>query len=168
MWILIWRELRDYFIDLLRVVQYILIAICFWYDVVSSTLLIFYPDVNSLLIDIVFDVIASLFLYYIINQLSWFILIKHLNTYAKMRRGSKFEDCRKQIRVVEFRSTIFAVLFQIIFISSIVWIDTVFQYNKLDIVLKNSILYGIYALISFILAISEFLLFKQLQLHKMK
>ena len=155
----IYKEVRDYFVDILRVIQYWLIIFTFSNDMVGFILFIYTNDVDSLAIEIVFDIIGTLFLYYIINQLSSYMLIAHLDEYIKMRYDTSYEQWRKRLRKLEIKALIFAIIFQVLFILTIVGVDLIFEYNKIDIHLKNSILYGIYALISLTLATCEILLF---------
>ena len=102
--ILICKELKDLVIDRLRLAQYIFIIICFanwnfynisqfWFE---STDVFYFKEISVILW-------SSMFMYYTINLLSWYLLIIHVRYLQLLREGEKYQICKNQIHRIEMR-----------------------------------------------------------------
>ena len=113
--LLLWRELREPFIDMLRIIQYAWCVIRFGIAVCTILLFIWYKHTNIFYIKLIIGIIENFgYIYYITNLFTWYLLIYHIKTLQELRDGANFSDWKSKIFLVENRTKIILILLSII------------------------------------------------------
>ena len=124
LWIMIWivfrvcREARDKYIDLIKMIQHTILFIIFLNDVSINMSAIWIELDNTFLIT-VGNVLVPLVLYIPLSQLSWLVMIRHMNANRLSLSKREYKDILKELKSFEIRSFAWMILFFVLFISLI-------------------------------------------------
>ena len=76
-----------------------------------------YQHMNSMAIKIIYNsALSCLFVYYIVNLMSLYLLMYHIKILQKIRQGEKYIKWRKLIRSAETKALILILLFEVIYV----------------------------------------------------
>ena len=110
--LLIWREIKENFIDALRMIQYVFILLWFLHAIFEILWSFWYEHTDDLAIIIIIEVFEGLMLYYyILNLLVWYLLMNKIIVLRKLRSGIKYDVWRRQIKSVELKVLLYFVIF---------------------------------------------------------
>ena len=113
--LLILKEIKENFIDVLRMNQYIFILLWFLHAIFEILWSFWYKHTDDLGITIIIEVFDGLMLYYyILNLLAWYLLMNKIIVLHKLRSGINYDVWRKQIKSVELKVLLYFVLFIIL------------------------------------------------------
>ena len=119
---LIVKELRSPYTDYLIILQYWSIWITFVYFISESIILTISPKALQ---NFWYSMIGSFWgtplLYYIFNQLSWYILIQHLKYTRLLARQTSYDTIKSYIRKQEMGAILFVVLFSVVWLCIIIF-----------------------------------------------
>ena len=104
------KEFRQWYIDVFKFIQYLLLFIYFLRDV-PNNLRYFWWFKYNLIFSVIDDVLRTNFFAYWFNQLSYYALIIHLAKIRKVIIKPNYEELRKEIRSGEVKSLIYAMIF---------------------------------------------------------
>ena len=109
------------------------------------------------------DLFEMFLLYYMLNQLSWHILVLHINKYRYIAIGGEYSLIKNQIRQHEKKVLLFVILIYL-FLRAI-WLadDIIIEFAYSSSHLASRIYHGIYAFIALVLVLNEFKLYQQLK-----
>ena len=118
---LIVKELRSPYTDYLIILQYWSIWITFVYFISESIILtISSKALNNFWYWMVGSFWGTPLLYYIFNQLSWYILIQHLKYTRLLARQTSYDTIKSYIRKQEMGAILFVVLFSVVWLCIII------------------------------------------------
>ena len=102
------KEILEPAIDLLKVVQSALVMVWFANWIYGFIQYSWYLSTNYMSAKIVFvTLLSSLYFYYAVNWVAWYLLIYHVNTLKLLRDGKEYQEWRKKIRAAELKALIF-------------------------------------------------------------
>ena len=154
------KEIKRPAIDLFKIIQSILIMVFFW-----SSIFVHYWYVwlncRTLLYQTLFIILFStLYLYYVVNLLCWYILVFHINTLRNMRNGVDYEEWKTRIKAVELKSLIAIITFEIIYLFINILLS-VFSTKFVELAKEISRIVSIeFSIIYTALTIAQFLMYK--------
>ena len=161
--ILIWKELKDPVIDRLRLAQYVFIIICFanwnfynisqfWFENES---VIYFKEISVILW-------SSLFMYYAINLLSWYLLIAHVRSLQPLKNGTRYQLCKIQIHRIEWRVLYLCTMLELGYIVTNLVLFTLTKFSKfIDKIMIDIITYEFIVFFTLLL-IFQVLLYRSL------
>ena len=127
----------------------------------KNFILVFTFNLN--LFDFIYQNVLTDTVYYVLNQLSWYILIQHLKIIKVLSKETNFNKIKQQTRKQEIGAVLFVVLF------SIVWLGVITARNYFIIIYDDIdgsfINIGYYTFLTWILmmmVINEIFLYKLL------
>ena len=148
--------------------QAVLVIIWFANWIYGYILYSWYRSVNSLFSRVLFVfLLSSLYLYYAINWVSWYLLIYHINTLKQLRDGKNYQEWRRKIRAVEFRACVLLAIFEFIYLWFNITLTILPYYSQPILNAVNRIIYTQLTIIFTSLSIWQFYLYRQLS-HVMK
>ena len=100
--VLIWRELKDRYLDVLRFILYVTISIFFLRDI-PTNIKIFIKFEYSDEMEIIDNLFNWSFLISSVNQLSNLVLIAHIEQYKKLLSNANFKQWRQHLRMTEVK-----------------------------------------------------------------
>ena len=96
-WILVqfWREMKESYIDLLRITQFIFILIWYFYSVFYIICSFWYRSTYGIVFKIIIAIFESWELYYFIVYLTtWYLLLIQILIMHQLRINSQYQECK--------------------------------------------------------------------------
>ena len=91
--VLLIREMIKWYIDLLKVMQLATIFMSFVFNGSAFVVKLTRPWLFQRIVSTMLSVLtATTFFYYTLNQISWIVLVKHLEIYRTMITGKSYSD----------------------------------------------------------------------------
>ena len=113
-------NIRDYFVDILKLLQVTFTFFWFFSDIITILMAIFWPDLLNDPIVTVLVIITDPYIFlYGLNQFAWLILIQHLTIYRQMAEGKAYSEWKKIVRKKE----LFLFITVMIILTSLVLIQ---------------------------------------------
>ena len=95
MCLLAWRELKENYVDLLRMTQYGFIFLWYLYSTWYFLCSIWYDHIDNTAYETMNEMFEGLLqYYYIVNLSSWYLLMIHIKILHKLRNGMQFQECK--------------------------------------------------------------------------
>ena len=162
MMVAIVKQLKSKFIDVLKLLQYI--AIMLWYLAVAFDIVLHFS--SSVLSNFIYIIFLHfdwiILIYYAINQLSWYLLWVHLETYRQLAKGENYISWREKIIVKEaiwFFLVLSFYFFAIVW-SMILYISSNVNSDKSELSKDYSVYYFItLIIIEFLFGLNEIRLY---------
>ena len=160
--LLIVKEIRSKFIDSLKIMQYLWVIIHFFANFITS-IIESAENVNKFYIDLARDLFSFLMLYYILNQLAWYMLIVHLETYRLLAEDANYRDWKTIIKRNEWIFLILSIIVSTFWIGIRVLYDIfgIFSFQWTQLFITISLI--LRAIFEFLLAINEIYLFMKVK-----
>ena len=96
--VLFWREMKEAYIDLLRVIQYILIFLRYCYSIFAISSLFWITSNYNTTLDIIFAAFQSSIIYYCLtNLITWYLLMNHIEAMSQLRNGKQLSKMKEKI-----------------------------------------------------------------------
>ena len=114
--VLIYKEFKQWYIDVIKLTQYLLLFFYFARDV-PYNIKYFWWFQYTFEMNIIDDIFRTNFFVYWFNQLSYYMLIVHIIKIKKTTQKIGFEQIRKEIKKSEIKSLILSILFWLIVIT---------------------------------------------------
>ena len=93
--VLFWKEMKDSFIDVLRVIQYVATFIRFLTLAFSYMWYFWKMHSDNLYFQNVLEFLDGIGYYYpILNFLTWYLLMYQIKILYQLRNGGSFQDCK--------------------------------------------------------------------------
>ena len=127
----IFKELKESFIDILRMIQciYIFTWQCYVIYLISSNL--WKEKIDPIFFKLSICILYVLMhIYYWLNLISWSLLINHIQILNQLRNGIEYQKCKKQIKNTEIKIIImvwFACFYPILNVSILLFSNYVLQ-----------------------------------------
>lgn len=115
--VLIWRELKDRYLDVLRFILYVTIFIFFLRDI-PTNIKIFIKFEYSDEMEIIDNLFNWSFLISSVNQLSNLVLIAHIEQYKKLLSNANFKQWRQHLRMTEVKLLTWVIVLNLLVILS--------------------------------------------------
>ena len=101
---LVWKELKENYIDVLRMSQHISMILWFCNKISIILWLYWYKHTNILSVNIIDEILgAFIFFYYFINLFTWYLLNYHITTLNQLKDGARYQELIMKIKSVESR-----------------------------------------------------------------
>ena len=97
----IFIQLKSKFIDVLKLLQYIAIMLCYLAAAADIVLHLSTNVLSSYIYIIFLHFDWIILIYYAINQLSWYLLWVHLETYRQLAKGESYKSWKNKIKIKE-------------------------------------------------------------------
>ena len=92
---LILKELKESYVDLLKIIQCVFIFIANWYAVYFIICYIWLLHTDNIVFNTITAMLEGLMLYYyIINLFSWYMLMYHIKVLTQLRIGIEYNECK--------------------------------------------------------------------------
>ena len=157
-------EIKSVYSDLLKIMQFSAIIITF-IDLIAMDF-VELIDLNLskyFSLRVTTDLFEMFLLYYMLNQLSWYLLILHISKYRLLTQGLNYQNIRTQIRSMEKKALIIIVV-SYIFLR-VIWLvnDTLVEFAHDPLNIASRIYHSIYALVAFILVLNELRIYNNMK-----
>ena len=134
---------------IIRVIQYILIFLRYWYSIFSISSLFWYFSTYSIALDIIFYIFQSWIIYYcFINLFTWHLLMNHIEVMSQLRNGIQYQEWNKQIKRKEIKLFIFWIIIILLWILFYIFLpifsnltQTINENSDLIDTVENAFLY---------------------------
>ena len=155
------REMKESYVDLLRVIQYAIIFI--YYCLLIYNTWCFYWYKHKISLNIISAIVENIILYYyVINLFSWYLLMRHIMILHQLRNGIEYENVNRQTKSTEIKTLKWFSLIICIFVLLNVTLSILSNYIQVLIEKACLIIYWKYLTINFSFLISFYLLFRKL------
>ena len=102
--LLIRKEMKEVYIDLLLITQYSFILVWFLYTIYEILCNFWYEHTDILIIRITHEMLEYFILYYyILNLWTWYLLIHQIIILQQLRDKENYQKCRQQTRSTEIK-----------------------------------------------------------------
>ena len=158
----IWKEMKERFIDVLRMVQYWLILTWFLY-VTYFVIFNFWDEHNGNMVKILDGIMDGVLIYYyIFNLTTWYLLMYQIKVLKLLRNGIEYKNANKQTKSHEIKIITLLALF--ICIYSILNVSLSVFSSSISLLQNNQRLISLlkYTLFYFALLILNLILFIKL------
>lgn len=119
-WIIarIWRESKDKYVDVIKMTQYSILFLLSLNDA-SINIISIWIEMSSTFISTVGNILVSMVLYIPLTQLSWLIMLKHMNSTRLSLNKVDYKYIKRMIKIYEIKLILVIILFYFLFISII-------------------------------------------------